>query len=90
MAVDTNLLRERYDEQSLKDLALAFKILLQCDLLGFMMQTNKSQVLDGYDDSDEPALLKRIVGVKQTNLVLLSVQELAQQVEKEYSDAQVP
>lgn len=77
-----SFLRETDDAQK-HEVIHALKILVRHGVLGRLASMNANQLVEGRMDSeDEDALVKEIRDIRQTNRILLGLEESARQILK--------
>lgn len=85
--IDTSLLRERYDTETLKALAEAFKMIHNLEVFTLQVKANTWALTEGFQERTPEELTKEIVQVQQTNRQLLALHEWAGNLGKEISNA---
>jgi hypothetical protein len=88
MALDLEHFVNQLDEEKRQKLLPALGILVEVGMLSALARVNMNQLVDQRMDSeDEAALAKEVREVRQTNRVLLGLEESAKQLTKGIENA---
>lgn len=85
--IDAKALRSEYDPADWRLIASSLEILVDTGFLTRLARLNKNHLVDSRTDSeDELVILKEVLEVRQTNRVLLTLEESARGIIEELND----
>jgi len=85
--IDARLLLANYAEHDRNEVAQAIETLASLGVFQLLANANKQQILGRFDQGDPAELAKEILGVRQTNLILLALHESGRTIKEELKNA---
>jgi hypothetical protein len=85
--IDTGLIRERYDTETLKALGEAFYLIHSLGVFELQVKANTWALTEGFQERTPEDLAQEILQVQQTNRQLLALHEWAGNLRREINNA---